>query len=58
MVTPNILIGEIQKEFFNVLETKNPWSKNEIKSVYLSAVGRVCLKFLEKDFDGQDKENL
>ena len=46
-INANELIDELQTRFFDKLETKTSWGRNELKELYLNTVLEVIAKYLD-----------
>lgn len=43
------LVVSIKEEFYKLIEKKNSWGKNEVKSVLLEAVMIATAKYIDKN---------
>jgi hypothetical protein len=46
-INANQLLEELQTRFFNKLETKTSWGRNELRELYLNTVIEVTSQYLD-----------
>lgn len=49
MITKRQIILAIKEEFYEALEKKTGWGRNEIKKEYEEAISRAFMRFVEEE---------